>query len=120
MPRIKIDNKIVISYDYVARDKYWGALSKYLIEKHGKEHFSDQQNVEEILFDGFDFLVQNFKQLISTEKKFTFFLYTHWLHEQSIQIYVKTLGGFELEKISESEFAMYRRILKLILEQGCD
>lgn len=120
MPRIKIDNKIVISYDYVARDKYWGALSKYLIDKHGKEHFTDQLKVEEILFDGFDFLIQNFKQLISTEKKFTFFLYTHWLHEQSIQIYVKALGGFKLEKIGESEFAMYRRILKLILEQGCD
>ena len=120
MPRIKIDNKIVISYDYVARDKYWGALSKYLIDRHGKEHSTDQQKVEEILFDGFDFLIQNFKQLISTEKKFTFFLYTHWLHEQSIQIYVKTLGGFELKKIGESEFAMYRRILKLILEQGCD
>jgi hypothetical protein len=60
MPRIKIDNKIVISYDYVARDKHWGALSKYLINKHGKEHFIDQQKVEEILFDGFDFLIQNF------------------------------------------------------------
>ena len=60
------------------------------------------------------------QQLISTEKNFSFFLYVHWLHEQSIEIYVKTLGGFQLENISESEFAMYRRILKLILEQGCD
>src|SRR5690606_38308227 len=108
------------SYDYAARDKYWGALSQYVIDKHGKEHFTDQLKAEEIVCDGFDFLSQNFKQLISTEKKFTFFLYTHWLHEQSIQIYVKTLGGFKLEKIGESEFAMYRRILKLILEQGCD
>ncbi|PZX59149.1 hypothetical protein LV84_01175 [Algoriphagus ratkowskyi] len=120
MPRIKIDNKIVISYDYDARNKYWGALSKYLIKKHGNGHFTDQQKIEEILIDGFDFLVDNFKQLISTEKKISFFLYTHWLHEQSIQIYVKTLVGFKLEKISESEFAMYRRVLKLVLEQGCD
>lgn len=120
MPRIKIDNKIVISYDFVARDKYWSALSKYLIAKHGNGHYTEQKQVEKILLDAFDFLIENFKQLISTEKRFTFFLYIHWLHEQSIEIYIKTLGGYKLETISEGEFAMYRRILKLILEQGCD
>lgn len=120
MPRVKIDNKIVISFDYVARDKYWGALSKHLISKHGNGQYTNQQKVEEILLDAFNFLVENFKQLISIEKKFSFFLYVYWLHEQSIQIYVKTLDDFNLEKISESEFALYRRILKLILEQGCE
>jgi len=120
MPRIKIDNKIVISFDYVSRNKHWGALSAYLIKKHGKEHFTNQNKVEQILLDGFNFLSQSFKQLISVEKKLTFFLYVHWLHEQSIQIYIKTLEGYKLDLISESEFAMYRRILKLILEQGCD
>ncbi len=120
MPRITIDNKIVINYDYSARDKYWNSLSKYIIEKHGNEHFTDKQKVEEILIDGFQFLCDNFRTLISTEKKFSFFLYTHWLHEQSIEIYIKTLSGFQLEAISDCEFAMYRRILKLILEQGCD
>lgn len=120
MPRIKIDNKIVIKFDATARDKYWTALSKHLIAKHGKGHFTYQQKVEEILLDAFEFLVQSFKQLISTENKFAFYSYTFWLHEQSIQIYLKTLDGFNLEKITESEFAAYRRILKLILEQGCD
>ena len=120
MPRIKIDNKIVISFEFAARDKHWGALSTYLIEKHGKEHFTDHNKVEQILLDGFNFLSQSFKQLISAEKKLIFFLHVHWLHEQSIQIYKKTLSGLKLDSISESEFAMYRRILKLILEQGCD
>ena len=120
MPRIKIDNKTVISYNHNARTKYWGALSKYIANKHGLGRFRDQQNVEDVLLDGFNFLVDQFKQLISTEKKFTFFLYVHWLHEQSVQIYIKTLDGFKLEIINETEFARYRRILKLILEQGCD
>ena len=120
MTRIKIDNKIVISYESAWGSKYWKYLSTYLIEKHGNEYFTDHTKVEQILLDGFDFLAQNFKQLISKENKFTFFLYVHWLHEQSIQIYVKTLDGFTLKEINESEFAMYRRILKLILEQGCD
>ena len=120
MPRIKIDHKIVINYDFTSRDKYWGALSTHLIEKHGKGHYKEQQKVEEVLLDGFQFLCDCFKQLILAETKFTFFLYIHWLHEQSIEIYKKTLGGFKIEAISESEFAMYRRVLKLILEQGCD
>ena len=120
MPRVKIDNKIVISYDYTAREKYWTALSNHLIKKHGKGHFKDPITVELILLDAFNFLIDNFKELIKAEEKLTFFLYTFWLHEQSIKIYIKTLSGFKLEKISESEFAMYRRILKLILEQGCD
>ncbi|RRN77923.1 hypothetical protein EIM50_17130, partial [Pseudoxanthomonas sp. SGD-10] len=101
MPRIKIDNKIVINYDFTSRDKYWGALSKHLIEKHGRGHYIEQQKVEEILLDGFQFLCDSFRQLILTETKFTFFLYIHWLHEQSIEIYKKTLDGFKIEVISE-------------------
>ncbi len=120
MPRIIIDHKIVINYDFTSRDKYWGALSTHLIETHGKGHYKEQQKVEEVLLDGFQFLCDCFRQIILAETKFTFFLYIHWLHEQSIEIYKKTLGGFKIEAISDSEFAMYRRVLKLILEQGCD
>jgi len=120
MPRVKIDNKIVISYDFTAKEKYWPSLSNHLIEKHGNGHFKDHEKVEQILIDGFDFLVENFKRLIETEKRLTFFLYIFWLHEQSIKIYIKTLSGFKLGTISKSEFAKYRRILKLVLEQGCD
>lgn len=119
MPRVIIDDKIVISYDYSARQKYWTALSNHIIEKHSKGHYKDQAKVEEILLDSFNYLIDSFTQLISTEKKFTFFLYVFWLHEQSIKLFVKTLGGYKLEGISEVEFAMYRRILKLILEEGC-
>jgi hypothetical protein len=120
MPRILIDNKIVISYDSSARDKYWTALSKYLIEKHGKRDFTEPNKVESILLDAFNFLIDNFRKLIMQEDSLTFFIYVFWLHEESIKIYFKTLSGLKIDKIDESEFARYRRILKLILEQGCD
>ena len=55
MPRIKIDHKIVINYDFTSRDKYWGALSTHLIKTHGKGHYKEQQKVEEVLLDGFQF-----------------------------------------------------------------
>ncbi len=120
MPRIKIDNKIVISYDDTARQKYWTALSQFLIDKHGNQHFSKHQKVEEILVDAFNFCANEFEQATAKENRLSFYTYVFWLHEQSVSIYQKTLGGFKLELIDEFEFAMYRRVLKLILEQGCD
>ncbi|RWU08152.1 hypothetical protein [Pedobacter chitinilyticus] len=120
MPRITIDKKIVIKYDHRARDKYWKALSTRLSDKHGKGPHTDSAKVEEMLLEAFNFLVGAFRELIGKENRYTFFLYVHWLHEQSIEIHLATLNKLKLENITESEFALYRRILKLILEQGCD
>jgi len=118
MPRVYIDSIPVISYDHGAREKYWTALSSFLIKKYGKQLFTDHSMVEIILLDGFQFLVDKFKTLLLSEKSLAFFLYVYWLHEQSINLYFKTLEGLKLEKIDENEFAIYRRILKLILETG--
>jgi hypothetical protein len=120
MPRVKIDNKIVISFDYTAREKYWVQMSKYIFDKYGKGSFKDNKRVEAILLDAFNFLITEFQKIIKSEQEFTFFKYVFWLHEQSIELHVKILGGYKMTDISEIEFAMYRRILKLILEQGCD
>lgn len=120
MPRVFIDKIPVLSYDITAREKYWTSLSQYLIAKHGKKNFKQHTKVEEILLDGFQFLVDEFRKLLQPEISLKFYLYIFWLHEESIKLYTKTLSGFKLQKIDENEFAMYRRILKLILEQGCD
>ena len=120
MSRIKINQKIVLDYDCTYRNKYWGELSSFIINKYGKKTYSDPQKVEDILVDSFNFLCDRFKEKVFEENKHTFFLYTHWLHEQSIKIYIEILKGLKLEGISDEYFAVYRRILKLILEQGCD
>jgi hypothetical protein len=120
MPRVEIDGKIVISYDHQPKEIYWKKLSEFLIENHGKQAFKEQSKVEEILLDGFEFLIGQFKTQILSEDKISFFLYVFWLHEQSIELHFKSLSGQSLEPIEKSEFAMYRRILKLIIEQGCD
>ncbi len=120
MPRVLIDSIPVISYDHKAKDKYWTALSKNLIANHGKQNFTEHAKVESILLDGFQFLADEFRKLLLPEKSLKFFLYIFWLHEESIKLYRKTLSGFKLHSIDENEFARYRRILKLILEQGCE
>lgn len=120
MARVLIDNIPVISFEDTASDKYWTALSKFLISKYGEHHFTNHSKVETILMDSFQFLVDAFRTLLIQEKSLNLFLYVFWLHEESIKLHVKTLNGFKLYHFDESEFASYRRILKLILEQGCD
>lgn len=120
MARVKIDNNVVLTYDMSLKKEYWSALSAYIAKKHGKEKFTDHTKVEEILKDGFQFLVDEFRTTVLSENGYTFYKYVFWLHEESIRLMMKFRGGYKQDQISEEEFARYRRILKLILEQGCD
>lgn len=120
MPRINEDGHILISYDTTSRDNYWRKLSEHIISIYGQNKIRNRKLVKQILLDAFDFLIKELKEIIGEEKGFGFYLYVFWLHEQSIELYFKQLEGYKLKKIDKSEFARYRRILKLILEQGCD
>jgi hypothetical protein len=111
----------ILSYEHeVHRQKYWGALSKHVIEKFGEDEYTDQVAVENILLDCFDYLVTQFKTLIFEETTIRFFNHIFFLHEESWDFLVKTRSGFSFDIINEADFSRYRRILKLILEQGCD
>lgn len=121
MARLKIDGILVLSYEYeLYKDIYWKDLSEMVIDRYGKGRFTSNEVVETILLDCFNNLIKHFKEIITKETELSFFLYVYFLHEESLKLYIKQLGGFELETISESDFATYRRILKLVLEQGCD
>ncbi|MES2514710.1 MAG: hypothetical protein V4580_11225 [Bacteroidota bacterium] len=120
MPRVKEDSKIIISYSSDPRDIYWRKLSDTIISTYGRVKISHHKLVKQVLLDVYDFLIKELDQIIHEEKGFGFYLYVFWLHEQSLDLYFKKLKGYKLQNIDESEFATYRRILKLILEQGCD
>lgn len=120
MAKIDLLGHTFISYESALRNIYWTELSQLIIEKYGNKKITDNQQVEEILLFGFDYMTTKFKDLISSEYYFTFFMYVFWLHEESINIYLKWIDGQRLDPITEEEFAGNRRILKAILEQGCD
>ncbi len=120
MPRVTEAENIIISYTTAPRDKYWGLLSNFIKSSYGKSKINGKKLVKQILLDAYDFLISELENVIKEEKSFGFYLYVFWLHEQSIQLYFKQLGGYKLEHVDKAEFATYRRILKLILEQGCD
>lgn len=120
MPRTRIHDILVISYDTSPGDRYWTELSNHIIARHGNATVTDHAIVETILIDCFKFLCDQFRQLLQAETSFKFFQYIFYLHEESIKLYKLVLQGAKLNPIDEDEFAMYRRVLKNILEQGCD
>lgn len=121
MARVKINGKVALSYDYEKFvEIYWTKLSEFIIKKYGRNKITDKSTVENVLLDCFRFLIEEFKKLIYVETNYRFFSYVFYLHEQSLEIYKDILGGYKLTEIEENDFARYRRILKLILEQGCD
>ncbi len=120
MARLQILGHAFISYEYDLRDVYWTEMSQKVIDKFGNKSFKDSTEVEEILLFCFEYLVKKFKELVFSETSFTFFMYVFWLHEESIKIYLKHVQGASLSPVDENEFARSRRILKAMLEQGCD
>ena len=121
MAREKIDGNLILSYETEKyREIYWTALSNYIIGKYKKKEFTEHSKVESILLESFQYLIDEFKKLISEETTTSFFNYVFFLHEQSCKFLIKTRAGLPFGKIDEKDFSRYRRILKLILEQGCD
>ncbi|MCK4639656.1 MAG: hypothetical protein KAT33_09565 [Bacteroidales bacterium] len=121
MARIKIDGHLVLSYEHEGyQDIYWNGLSQFIIDKYGKNRYIDNETVESILVDSFGYLIDQFKNLILEETELTFFIYIFYLHEESLKLLKKIRDGLKLTGIDENEFSRYRRVLKLILEQGCD
>lgn len=122
MAKIFIDKYPVLTFEYDGFiDKHWNnGLSSYLIGKYGNKKRTIQKDVEEIFLLGFEYLVDKFRTLILQQKSELFFHYAFLLHETSIDLYKKQLEGYVLPEVINNDFPRYRRILKLILEQGCD
>lgn len=121
MARVKIDGNLILSYDIEPfRSKYWGGLSEKIISNYGRQKFTEHDQVENILLDSFKYLTGEFRALLRSEDEFTFYSYVFLLHEESLELLIKIRGGLNNSDIDENYLSGYRRVLKLILEQGCD
>lgn len=122
MAHILIEGHPVLSFETEPyREKYWNNyLSSHISKIFGKEKKSDNLEVEEILTECFIFFTSKFKELVNNQDSELFYYSVFILHEESILLYIEQLKGYELPLVIQKDFSMYRRILKLILEQGCD
>lgn len=114
---IRTHNKKVVLANSDYKDKYWPILSKLVFEKFGNEEISKPDLVQETLKECFSALCNIFKDKLSEEKRASFYIFCHNLHEDSIDLWILQTQNIRLN-INEEEFASSRRVLKVILEQS--
>ncbi len=107
----------MITMDFKYSEKYWREISAINKEKNGNDLITDPARIQETLKECFQYLGSEFLKLIIQQNSASFYLFVHNIHENSIEIWKKQLEGENLT-ISESEFAVSRRVLKIILEQS--
>lgn len=122
MATLRINDCTILTYEsHGYQQIYWKRMTNFIIGKYGNRRFEDYDEVNNILNDCFNFLLDEFSNILSPIDKVSFYRYCFFLHEESLKLLIDSRSGFDLnEHINEADFARYRRILKLILEQGCE
>ena len=118
MPLHVTHDKRVITTNYNYSEKYWTELSKIIETEIGQNEIKTIDEVERLLKIGFQYLCKSFEELIKQNLNSSFYIFVNSLHEDSLDLYQLQLKGVSLE-IDESAFAISRRVLKIIIEQGC-
>ncbi len=101
-------------------NKYWTKYSNYITKKYPEIDNSNHEQIVEIFKDSFSFFINEFETEVKSETNVAFFAFVLGLHDTSIEIYLEQLAGASIAPFDEGDFATYRRILKLVLEQSCD
>ncbi|EHM7982815.1 hypothetical protein MC916_004062 [Elizabethkingia anophelis] len=122
MAKINIAGHILFTYEYNPyKEIYWNEISQMMIEKYGNDIIDNFEKVNECLNECFLYFIKKFEEIVFNIDNFKFYCYVFRLHEDSLKLMLKERSR-ELdlfETVEESHFAVYRRILKIILEQGC-
>jgi len=119
MPRYTADNKSeIIWFDGKLKDYYIDNISKLIFEKFGNGPFETFLETNEILFFIHDGLIRQMQLLLSNEKSLAVYQYIQILHEQSNKIVIDDDFSNHFTQISKGDFAIYRRVLRFILEQA--
>lgn len=117
MPIQIVHGKKVVLQNPGYKDKYWPILTQLVFEKIGNTEIKNPEEVQSILKECFAKLCTTFEQKLSEEKRASFYIFCHNLHEDSIELFLLQLRKIPLG-INEEDFAGSRRILKIIIEQS--
>lgn len=115
-----INKLLVFESDQKPEAQYRSGLSKLIIEKFGRGPFTDQKTTREILSFSLDYYIDAFQAICFREDSVRFYQYIFKLHEYATEaVYTQSVKTFPKE-IDTKYVAHYRRILKFILEVGCE
>lgn len=118
MKTIHLDNYTVFKGDRGVSQKFKTVLSK-LIKENFSEPFNEA-NIKAILNFCLDHYAKEFESICRNETSSEFYRTIFWLHEQSVHLRMNNEALVKLNKeVGDEYFAIYRRVLKLILEEAC-
>lgn len=112
---------LIFKAEKSAEVKFRKELSNLIIEKFGKKKYSSKETTEIISFS-LDYFIGKFREICLNETSVRFYQNIFKFHEHSVELvykYSKEVNDSKNE-IDFKYIAVYRRILKFILEMGCE
>jgi hypothetical protein len=112
------DNLGIVRGSKEAEPRYRKEISSFIIDRFGKGPFTPE-TVKEILIFCQDYYIKQFEKVCQNERSYTFYKTILKWHEQAAQIRRSEHFQKLPDGLDKRYFSGYRRILKMILEQGC-
>ncbi len=112
------DEFVILKGTKAAEPKFREPLSELIIAQYGRGAYKTAV-VTEILFFCQNYYISEFERICNNENSYTFYKEIVWLHEQATNLRQSEHFDNLPQGISKSYIAEYRRILKMIIEQGC-
>lgn len=120
MEEFKIKHLTIFKGDASPEIKYRPDLSKLLLDNFGVGPYTDHETARKAVTFSFNFFCDKFLDLCHSETSIGFYQLVLSQHEQAIELALFGNKSHYPEGITEEYIAVYRRILKWILEQACD
>lgn len=114
------DKFFIFKGEKIAEAKFRSELSQLIVEKFGSDSLYDQKIVRDIVVFSLDYYIAKFKEICHKETSVRFYQHIFWLHEQATEFVYQHPHQDMSPEISVYYIASYRRILKFILETGCE
>lgn len=101
-------------------EKYRRELSEKLIHDFGQGPYSDHELVRKAISFSYTYFCDRFVELCQKETSVRFYQFALSQHEHAIEIALFVKPDEFPDGIDKKYIAIYRRILKWVLEQACD
>ncbi len=120
MPIFYLPNGMLfVTYTNAPILKFRPIISKLLFDKFGQQELTTKQ-ITEALNYSFDWYSNQFFKILGEQNEVVFYQTLFGLHEFASEFAQKNRNQSPIPQMQSDDFALYRRILKLCLEQACD
>ena len=119
MPIIDNNGNRVIWFRESLIEHYAEFTAKALLKEFGAEQYTDKDRVRGILIFTLKGYIDQLRTIMDSNRSFGMYQIFQILHEHSNRIVITKCLEKDFPDITATDFAMYRRVLKIILEHSC-